>query len=77
MYLVIDIGNTNQKAALFDVAGRLSQIVLKEQLNIEDLAPWMANHDIRAAIISSVGRENPEFSRWLSEQVPTIVFQVH
>ena len=74
MYLVIDIGNTNQKAALYDTTGQLSQIVLKEQLNIEDLAPWMANHDIRAAIISSVGRENPEFSRWLSEQVPTIVF---
>lgn len=74
MYLVIDIGNTNQKAALFDASGQLLQITLKKQLEIEDLEPWLSAYDIRASIISSVGNDNPKLSNRLSEQVPTKVF---
>ncbi len=72
MYLVIDIGNTNQKVALFNAEGETVELLQKSRLTAEDLAAWTDTRDVAAAIISSVERESADLYAFLRERVPTI-----
>ena len=55
MLLVIDIGNTTQKAAVFDEAGSMVRHIQHEMLTCARIEPLLSQYPIRAAIISSVG----------------------
>ena len=73
MYLTIDIGNTNHKAALFDEKGRQKQWWRKERLTTEDLEQVLSQYHVKAAILSSVGDEAAPLEEFLSSRVPTFV----
>lgn len=74
MYLIIDIGNTAQKAALFDSNGQLCNLLRKDILLKNDLVPWLQQFGIHSAIVSSVGNCDNELLSWLSDKTPTITF---
>lgn len=74
MFLIIDIGNTYQKVAVFD--GQ-DQMIVKNQythLSIQDLYPVFDQYVIDAAIISSVGEDFASVMNWLSKKTKTLTF---
>jgi len=71
MYLVIDIGNTNHKAALFDEKGQQQQWWRKECLTPEDLESIFNQYPVKASIISSVGSAETALVEFLQARVPT------
>jgi len=73
MYLVIDIGNTNHKAALFNEKGQQEQWWRKDCLTPEDLGQIFAQYTVEASIISSVGGEAEPLAEFLRLRVPTFV----
>lgn len=74
MFLVIDIGNTWQKAAIFNAKGDLADLFQSRLLIPEELQPLLARHSVQAAIISSVGNAHPQLSEWLAGQMRTLTF---
>lgn len=74
MFLVIDIGNTWQKAAIFNTKGELADLYQSRLLTPEELQSLLARHTVQAAIISSVGNAHPQLSEWLAGQVHTLTF---
>lgn len=73
MYLVVDIGNTNQKAALFNEAGEITQWIQKPLLSPSDLYALLNTCQVRACIISSVAHPEETLYSWLSQQFPTFI----
>lgn len=74
MFLVIDIGNTRQKAAIFDEHGEIVELYQSTLLSPEELQHLLARHAVKAAILSSVGNAHPQLSEWLAGQVHTLTF---
>lgn len=77
MFLVIDIGNTRQKAAIFNKQGEIVELYQCRQLSPEDLQPLLVRYAVKAAILSSVGNTHPQLSEWLAGQVHTLTFSTH
>lgn len=76
-FLVIDIGNTNQKVAIYNSDEQLVVLQQVPTLKQELLANLLTNFSISAAIVSSVGRDNQELFDWLGKQVPLFTFSSH
>lgn len=74
MFLVIDIGNTNQKAALFDQNGCQVSFMRKKILTIGDLQTMIGQHELDSAILSAVGNMDGTVLNWLEHQVRLIRF---
>ncbi len=74
MYLIIDIGNTNHKAAVFSETGEIVSLLQQPTLRKNDYADIFAQFPIQSAIISSVGKIEPDLFDWIGRQVSTIPF---
>jgi len=74
MDLVIDIGNTLQKLAVFDENGKTAQFLQEKQLTIPLLEEVLVSYPVRRAIVSSVGEENQGILRWLEDRVKLVRF---
>ena len=74
MFLVIDIGNTFHKAALFDNKGNQVSFVHQKTLTIRDLQKLIGQHDLDAAILSTVGTADEDVLNWLEHNVRLIRF---
>lgn len=74
MFLVIDIGNTLHKAALFDNKGCQTSIIQQKTLTISDLQTLVGQHNLDAAILSAVGAVDDNVINWLESNVKLIRF---
>lgn len=74
MYLIVDIGNTNQKAAFFDREGRIVNVLQKSLLLKEDLEKLTEQFEVEAALVSVVGKADEELLAWLPTQMRTLTF---
>lgn len=74
MYLIVDIGNTNQKAAFFDGEGRIVNVLQKSLLLKEDLEKLTEQFEVEAALVSVVGKADEELLAWLPTQMRTLTF---
>ena len=74
MNLVIDIGNTLQKLAVFNDKEEIVQWMQKDRLTIPMLEKVLSfpPHPIDSAIVSSVGKDDEELLRWLEERVKLV-----
>ena len=69
MKLVIDIGNTHVKTALFDDSG-IAELITTENLTTNFLAEFASKHqNIRSAILASVRVVKPEVIDFLSSEI--------
>lgn len=68
MFLVVDIGNTLQKAVLFDDSGNVAGRVCGECLGTTQIGPFFQEGNVRAALISAVGNVSEELVGWLSRR---------
>lgn len=66
--LVIDIGNTQSKVALFSENGLVGTKVFPGVLNVTSVKKFIANNKIHAAIISSVTNHPSELNKWLKKR---------
>ena len=73
MQLVIDVGNTRVKVAIFDDDTIVAKIVITLTRFVEDLGVFVADYPIKKAIISSVGRLSREQSRSVQLRFPTVL----
>ena len=73
MQLIIDVGNTRVKIAVFDD----DQLVAKEIVSLpqftEKLGDFVSEYPVKKAIISSVGRLSKEQARSVQLRFPTII----
>ena len=60
MNLLVDIGNTRAKVALADEKGCVEQVAVADTLSHEVVAPLIAEHAIRHAILSTTRRTADE-----------------
>ena len=74
MDLVIDIGNTLQKLAVFDENGRIVCLLHEKQLTISFLENLFCQYPIKRAIVSSVREEDNPSLRWLEKKTQLIRF---
>lgn len=74
MYLIVDIGNTNQKAAFFDREGRIVNVLQKSLLLKEDLEKLTEQFEVEAALVSVVGKADEELLAWIPTQMRTLTF---
>lgn len=74
MYLVIDIGNTAQKLAVYDEAGRQVALVRQPELDVCALEDIFRQYNLRAALLSSVGKVNPDVVDWLERNTRLVKF---
>lgn len=74
MFLVVDIGNTNQKASIFDDAGRMDDFFQSVRLEKSLINNILERYSIQCGIISSVGQQDDELVQWLSEKVSMLTF---
>ena len=74
MFLVIDIGNTTQKVAVFDTSGKEIFVYRYKQLDINALKDVFQQYEIEAAIISAVGYINEEIVAWLNDRTLLVPF---
>lgn len=65
MFLVIDIGNTAQKVAVFDAAGEEKVVFRHKQLDVSIVESIFEQYRIEAAIVSAVGNVDEELLSWL------------
>ena len=72
--LVIDIGNTLQKLAVFDESGKIVKFLQEKQLSVPILEEVLACYPVRSAIVSSVGKDDEELFRWLGCRVKLVRF---
>ncbi len=68
MFLVVDIGNTLQKAVLFDALGNVAGHVCGECVGAAEIASLCRERDVRAALISAVGNVSEELVGWLARR---------
>ncbi len=73
-YLVIDIGNTAQKAALFDEQGEEKGWMRKSFFSCDDIDDFLAGHAVTAAIVSSVGEAPTAIEDFLRTRTRTLTF---
>lgn len=74
MYLIIDIGNTRQKAAVFDKTENLICLEQNDYLSEEILLSLCEKHAFKACIISSVGEPDQRLMNLLSSKFTTLCF---
>ena len=74
MYLVIDIGNTAQKLAVYDESGNQVALLRQPELDVCAFKDIFGRYDIQAALLSSVGRISPEVVTWLEQHTRLVKF---
>ena len=74
MDLVIDIGNTLQKLAVFSDEGVLLDLFSEKKLSISLLENLFCQYPIKRAIVSSVRENDDSVLRWLEEKTQLIRF---
>lgn len=74
MYLIIDIGNTRQKAAVFDENGNLICLEQYNYLSDDLLLSLCTKYTFCACIISSVGEPDQRIVDLLSNRFTTLCF---
>jgi len=74
MYLVIDIGNTLQKMAVFDETDTMVFMQQNTVLNIAEVRDVLQKYAITSAIYSAVGNDTPEIKQLLNQTVETVTF---
>ena len=72
--LVIDIGNTLQKLAVFDENRKIVKFLQEKQLSVPILEEILASYPVRSSIVSSVGKDDEELFRWLGSRIRLIRF---
>lgn len=77
MNLVIDIGNTLQKCAIFDSSDQELFFDSVKEISVQYLSDLFQKFQIRNAIFSSVGKKNLEVLGFLNEHTNCIVFDQH
>lgn len=70
--LVLDVGNTRMKAALFGPAGMVRHTVLSKGDHI-GLKAWSGPVELEAVALASVAGADPEFERAVAEWAPLLV----
>ena len=73
MQLIIDVGNTRVKVAVFDDDVMIAKMVIALSQFGEDLNKFIADYPIKKAIISSVGKLSQEQSRSVQLRFPTVL----
>ncbi len=68
VFLVVDIGNTLQKAVLFDASGNVAGRVCGESVGTAELESLCQGSDVCAALISAVGNVSEAMVGWLSRR---------
>ena len=76
MDLVIDIGNTLQKVAVFSEKGVLCDFFSEKKLSIPFLEAVFCRYPIERAIVSSVSKEDISVLQWLDERTQLLRFSV-
>ena len=74
MDLVIDIGNTLQKLAVFSEKGVLLDLFSEKRLSISFLENLFCQYPIKRSIVSSVREDDNAALRWLEEKTQLIRF---
>lgn len=74
MDLVIDIGNTLKKVAVFSERGKLIRLFQEKRLRVEFLESLFDEYTICRAIVSSVGDEEAEALAWIEARVRLVRF---
>lgn len=74
MFLIFDIGNTNQKVAIFDEANKMVDYFQSNRLKINMIENILEQYHIQYAMISSVGQWDDQLMQWLSERVTVLTF---
>ena len=73
MYLIIDIGNTLHKAAIFSETEELVELQKFRQLTPIRIEQLFAKHNISHAILSSVGKHNISVEECIRQHCPLVV----
>ena len=74
MNLVIDIGNTLRKVAVFSEKGVLLHLFSEKQLTIPFFERLLKDYPIQRAIVSSVGAGDEEALDWLNAHTRLVLF---
>ena len=74
MYLVIDIGNTAHKLAVYDESGNQVALVRQPELDVSALKDIFGQYAIQAALLSSVGSVSPDVVAWLEQNTKLVKF---
>lgn len=74
MDIVIDIGNTLRKVAVFSEDGVMVRLFSEQQLTIPFFEHLLEEYGIRRAIVSSVGKGDEEALDWLSRHTRLVRF---
>lgn len=74
MFLVIDIGNTTQKIAVFDVTGEEIVVFRYNYLDINVLKTIFEQYEVEAAIVSAVGSVDEDLLSWLDSHTKLVRF---
>lgn len=74
MDLVIDIGNTLQKVAVFSEKGVLCDLFSEKKLSISFLETVYSRYPIERAIVSSVSEDDELVLQWLDERTQLLRF---
>lgn len=74
MDLVIDIGNTLQKVAVFSEEGVVLDLLSEKNLSKSLFENLFDKYSIRRAIVSSVREKDDPVLRWLEERIQLIYF---
>lgn len=74
MYLVIDIGNTLQKAALFSSEEKMLTMVSEQELPIPAISQLIDEFHVTHSILSSVGNERTDICQLLAERTLLTAF---
>lgn len=73
MYLIIDIGNTLHKAAVFSETGELIELQKYRQLTTNRIEQLFKQHSIFHAILSAVGKYSPLVEDSVRQHCPMVV----
>lgn len=74
MFLIFDIGNTNQKLAVFDEDSEMVDFFQSQKLEKSLVTNILGQYDIQYAMISSVGKQDDDLLMWLSKRVSVLTF---
>ena len=74
MFLVLDIGNTNQKAAVFTADGKEETVLRYDKLAVEHLENLFSRYRIDAALLSAVGSVEEDVVDWLEKNTRLVCF---
>ena len=73
MQLIIDVGNTRVKAAIFDHDSMVAKKVITLPEFTKDFGDFVSEYPVKKAIISSVGRLSKEQARSVQLRFPTVL----